>query len=181
MCWEEENPGHLGGLWKVQAATCLLQLEVELGHPCGSLRGQHCVPPRWGAGREPALPSSAPSLSQEGGCGVLTQLQLQHPAWCWSHPAHRHHNLVPPPAQLDGPRSAPALTQPKSSCKGRTVTSGVVAMLGCTWGIDRDLRYMQSGTVQGWLGGLGMALALQKWVLQVDSMMGFSACAYMLF
>lgn len=40
---------------------------------------------------------------------------------------------------------------------------------------------MQPGTVQGWLGGLGMAVALQKWVLQVGSMMGFSACAYMLF
>lgn len=135
MCWEEEKPGHLGGLWKVQAATCLLQLEVELGHSCGSLRGQHCVPPRWGAGREPALPSSAPSLSQEEECGVLTQLQLQHLACCWSHPAHRHHNLVPPPAQLDAPRSAPALTQPKSNSEGRTVTSGVVAVLGCTWGI----------------------------------------------
>lgn len=53
MCRQEEKPGHLGGLRKIQAATCLLQLEVELGHPYGSLRGQRCVPPRAG-GREGA-------------------------------------------------------------------------------------------------------------------------------
>ena len=43
---------------------------------------------------------------------------------------YRHHSPVLPWTQLDNPRSAPALTQLKSSSKGRSVSSGVIAVAG---------------------------------------------------
>lgn len=107
-CWEEEKPGHLGGLWKIQASTCLLQLKVELGHPCGEpegstacpLRSQHCRP-------TPSLGG----IARREDVGVLTQ--LQHPG-CWSCPA--------PPTPQPGSTTDPAgYSQVSSSTESTSV------------------------------------------------------------